>query len=417
MRGRVQFTLAVVALAGAALAAQGQYAKVTEIPIGGGNSWDYAAVDSAGKRLYVSHATEVVVIDTATDKVVGKVPAGPGVHGIAAVPALNRFYITNGRGANPDGSLGNVSVVDAKTLETLSKVPTGLGPDAILYEPKNKEIYSLNHAGKSVTTFDAATGKVSATIPLAGVAEFGQADGDRVFVNIEDKDAIDVIDVTKHEVVAHWPVAPAESPTGMALDAANHRLFVGGGKAVVMIDNKTGKVLASAPICDGTDATAYDPVGEAGLRVVQRRQGDDRARRRAGQADGGADPGDGAAIQDDDDRSRDAQDLPGGDCTAAAGSRRGATGGGPARPRSGGRARLVQSAGVRAEVDAARRAGPTHATSDAAVTIAAAASITPGSPGRTSKSRLPIARPIAHDARARRRAPRPPGAVLPAPRA
>ncbi len=259
MRGRVQFTCAVVALTGAALVAQGQYAKVAEIPIGGGNGWDYATVDSAGKRLYVSHATEVVVIDTATDKVVGKVPAGPGIHGIAIVPALNRFYITNGRGANPDGSAGNVSVVDAKTLETLSKVQTGLGPDAILYEPKNKEVYSLNHSGKSVTTFDAASGKVSATITLSGVAEFGQADGDRVFVNIEDKDQIDVIDITKHEVVAHWPVAPAEGPTGLALDAANHRLFAGGGKKVVMIDNKTGKVLASAPICDGTDATAYDP--------------------------------------------------------------------------------------------------------------------------------------------------------------
>jgi YVTN family beta-propeller protein len=260
MRARLQFILAVVALAGAAVAAQGvQYAKVGEIPVGGGGSWDYAAVDSAGKRLYVSHATEVVVIDTATDKVVGKIPAGPGVHGIAVAPGLNRAYITNGRGANPDGSLGNVSVVDAKTLETLSKVPTGLGPDAILYDPTAKEVYSFNHSGKSVTTFDAATNKVTSTIPLAGVAEFGQVDGNRVFVNIEDKDSIDVIDTGKHEVIAHWPVAPADSPTGMAFDAANHRLFVGGGKAVVMIDDKTGKVLASAPICDGTDATSFDP--------------------------------------------------------------------------------------------------------------------------------------------------------------
>jgi DNA-binding beta-propeller fold protein YncE len=259
MRGCRQFTLAVVALAGAVLGAQGQYVKIAEVPVGGAGSWDYATVDSAGTRLYVSHATEVVVIDTANDKVVGRIAAGPGVHGIAVVPALNRVYITNGRGANPDGSLGNVSVVDAKTLETLSRVPTGLGPDAILYEPKHKEIYSFNHAGKSVTTFDAASGKVSSTIPLAGVAEFGQVDGDRAFVNIEDKDSIDVIDIDKHAVVGHWPVAPAESPTGMALDAANHRLFVGGGKAVVMIDDRTGKVMASAPICDGTDATAYDP--------------------------------------------------------------------------------------------------------------------------------------------------------------
>jgi DNA-binding beta-propeller fold protein YncE len=258
MRARFQFTFAVVALAGAALAAQGQYGKVGEIPIGGGSGWDYLTVDSAGKRLYVSHGTEVVVIDLSTDKVVGKIPAGPGIHGIAVAPGLNRAYITNGRGANADGSVGNVSVVDAKTLETLSKVQTAVGPDAILYEPKHKEVYSINHAGKSVTAFDAATGKVSATIPLSGVAEFGQADGNRVFVNIEDKDQIDVIDVDKHEVIGHWPVAPADSPTGLALDEANHRLFAGGGKAVVMIDDKTGKVLASAPICEGTDATHYD---------------------------------------------------------------------------------------------------------------------------------------------------------------
>src|SRR5258708_17359516 len=139
MGGRFKFSCAVVGLAGAGLAAQGQYAKVGEIPSGGGSGWDYVTVDSAGKRLYVSHGTEVVVIDLSTDKVVGKVPAGPGIHGIAVAPGLNRAYITNGRGANADGSTGNVSVVDTKTLETLSKVQTALGPAAILYGPQNQE--------------------------------------------------------------------------------------------------------------------------------------------------------------------------------------------------------------------------------------------------------------------------------------
>jgi DNA-binding beta-propeller fold protein YncE len=108
---------------------------------------------------------------------------------------------------------------------------------------------------------DAATGKVVATVPLAGAAEAGAADPalGRVFVNIEDKNSIDVIDVATHKVVANWPVAPAESPTGMAIDTANHRLFVGGGPNLVMIDAKTGKIMASAPICKGTDATSYDP--------------------------------------------------------------------------------------------------------------------------------------------------------------
>jgi len=248
----IGFALGISTLLGG-LAAQGQYSKVGEIQIGGGGRWDYLTVDSAGKRLYVSHGTEVVVIDTSTGKVVGRIADTPGVHGMAIVPALNRGFTTNG-GEN------KVSIVDLKTLQTLSKVDTGANPDAIVYEPKQKEIYALNHTGHSVTTFDAATGKVTATIPLAGTAETGQADPGlgRVFVNIEDKDSIDVIDIAKHEVIANWPVAPAESPTGMAIDPPSHRLFVGGGKALVMIDDTNGKVVANVPICNGTDATFFD---------------------------------------------------------------------------------------------------------------------------------------------------------------
>ena len=249
----IGLALVVSALFGG-LAAQGQYAKVGEIQIGGGGSWDYLTVDSAGKRLYVSHGTEVVVIDTGNDKVVGRIADTPGVHGIAVVPALNRGFTTNGRE-------NKVGIVDLTTLATLSKVDTGANPDAIVYEPKQKEIYALNHTGHSATAFEAATGKVTATIPLAGTAESGQADPElgRVFVNIEDKDSIDVIDIGKHEVVANWPVAPATSPTGMAIDTASHRLFVGGGTALVMIDGANGKVVANVPICTGTDATFFDP--------------------------------------------------------------------------------------------------------------------------------------------------------------
>lgn len=232
-------------------AADTSYAKVAEIPIGGAGTWDYVAVDSAGKRLYVSHGTEVVVIDTATNAVVGRIADTPGVHGIAVVPALGRVFTSNGRE-------NKVSIVDAKTLQTISKVETGQNPDAILYEPTSREIYALNHTGKSVTTIEAATGKVTSTIPLSGVAEFGQADGNRVFVNIEDKDAVDVIDVTKHAVVATWPVKPAEGPTGMAIDTAAHRIFVGGGPELVMMDDTNGRIVAHVPICTGTDATAYD---------------------------------------------------------------------------------------------------------------------------------------------------------------
>jgi YVTN family beta-propeller protein len=251
MRNRVQFTLAIVACAAAAAAGQGQYAKVAEIPVGGPGGFDYLTVDSAAKRLYVSHNPEVVVIDTANNTVVGRIADTPGVHGIAVGPD-GKLYTSNGRE-------DKVSVVDARTLQTLAKIDTGRNPDAITYDPAKKEVYAWNHTGKSASVIDTATGKVTATIPLAGVAETGGVDGDRAFVNIEDRDSIDVIDTGRHEVIAHWPVAPAEGPTGMAVDAASHRLFVGGGPALVMIDDTNGKVVAHVPICTGTDATGYDP--------------------------------------------------------------------------------------------------------------------------------------------------------------
>jgi DNA-binding beta-propeller fold protein YncE len=251
----------IVALAaftgGLALQAQsGLYTKIGEIPIGGTIvSFDYLNVDSAAKRLYVTNSTGVYVIDLAASKVITRIAGGTRVHGIALGPN-NRGFMTN-------GGEGTVQIVDLKTFETLGKVETGAGsnPDAILYEPKNKEVYALNHSGKSATVFEAATGKVVATIPLAGLAETGQADPElgRVFVNIEDTNSVDVIDIATHKVIANWPVAPAESNTGMAIDLATHRIFVGGGPATVMMDARTGKVIASAPIVPGTDATWFDP--------------------------------------------------------------------------------------------------------------------------------------------------------------
>ena len=243
--------LALIPLAGSAQA-PGNYAAAGDVHIGGVARFDYLTVDSPAKRLYVSHGTEVVVIDTAALTVVGRIADTPGVHGIALAPN-GRAFVTNG-GEN------KVSVVDVKTLQTIMKVDTGANPDAIVYEPSNKEIYALNHTGKSVTVIDSASGKVTATIPLSGVAESGAADPGlgRVYVNIEDQNAVDVIDVKTHTVIAHWPVAPAAEPTGMAIDTVRHRLFVGGGPNQVMIDGTSGKVVAQVPICDGTDATVFD---------------------------------------------------------------------------------------------------------------------------------------------------------------
>lgn len=247
-------SLAVVAALIAAVGADGQYAPAGEIHVGGLGRFDYLAVDSAAKRLYLSHGTEVVVIDTATDKIVGRIGDTQGVHGIAIAP--------NGKGFITAGQENKVAIFDPKTMTVLMKVDTGANPDAIVYEPKHKEIYSLNHTGKSVTVIDADSGKVVTTIPLSGVAESGAADPDlgRVYVNIEDTSAVDVIDINTKKVIANWKVAPAEEPTGMAIDTKRHRVFVGGGPRQVMLDGSTGKVVASARICDGTDATFFDAV-------------------------------------------------------------------------------------------------------------------------------------------------------------
>jgi len=253
MRKYIVALVALVALGTGFVAGQGMYSQVADIQIGGPGpaQWDYSFVDSAGKRLYVSHSTEVVVIDTATNTVVGKIMDTPGVHGIAV--GAGKVFTSNGRE-------NKISDVDPKTIATLSKIDSGgANPDAITFDAKRNELWVFNHTGKSATGIDAKTGTVIATIPLTGVAETGQSDGaGKVFVNIEDKAQIDVIDVAAKKVTASWSVAPGKDPTGMALDITTHRLFVGADTHMVMMDSTNGKVVASVPICAGTDATWYD---------------------------------------------------------------------------------------------------------------------------------------------------------------
>jgi hypothetical protein len=245
-------TLAVVAVLIAAAGADGPYAPAGDIHVGGLGRFDYLTVDSAAKRLYLSHGTEVVVIDTATDTIVGRIPDTGGVHGIVIAP--------NGKGFITAGQEHKVAIFDPKTLQVSTRVETGANPDAIVYEPRHQEIYSLNHTGKSVTVISADSAKVVATIPLSGVAESGAVDPGlgRLYVNIEDTSAVDVIDINTKKVIATWKVAPAEEPTGMAIDTSRHRVFVGGGPSQVMLDGSTGKVVASVEICEGTDATFFD---------------------------------------------------------------------------------------------------------------------------------------------------------------
>ena len=235
--------------------AEGTYRFVKEIPVGGEGGWDYASVDPAAHRLYVTHATKVIVIELQQDKVVGEVADTPGVHGFCLAPKLGRGFASNGRE-------NKVSIVDLATLKTLSKVDTGTNPDAIMFEPTQGEVYAFNGRSQSATVFEAATGKVVATIPLGGKPEFAVCDPEagRVYVNIEDKNDIAVIDVKTHAVVSRWPIAPGEEASGLAIDLAHHRLFACcGNEKLVMLDSQSGKVVASVPVGPGVDATAFDP--------------------------------------------------------------------------------------------------------------------------------------------------------------
>jgi YVTN family beta-propeller protein len=232
----------------------GPYQLVTEIPIGGEGGWDILTIDSAARRLYLSHATKVVVVDLNTNTVAGEITDTPGVHGFVAVPEVQRGFSSNGKESKS-------SVVDLTTLKTISKIDTGQNPDAIVYEPRHGEIYVFNHTGNSVTVIDSKTATVSATIPLGGNPEFAAVDetAGRVYCNIEDKSEVEVIDVDKHEVVAHWSLAPGEEPSGIALDARHHRLFSGcHNKMMVMLDTESGKVIHTVPIGAGVDGCAFD---------------------------------------------------------------------------------------------------------------------------------------------------------------
>lgn len=254
----LRLTLLVAGLLGsqAALpAADGPYTLLAEIKAGGEGGWDYLSVDSAARRLYVSHATKVVVIDLDTNTIAGEIAPTSGVHGVAVAPELGRGFVSNGRD-------NTASIFDLKTLQITGSVKTGENPDCILFEPAHREVYTFNGRGKSATVFDALSGEVKATIPLPGKPEFAVVDvkAGRIYNNIEDAHDIVVIDTATHAVVATWPIAPGEEASGLAIDLANHRLFtVASNNLLLALDSTTGKVLSTLPIGPGVDAAAYDP--------------------------------------------------------------------------------------------------------------------------------------------------------------
>src|SRR6266704_1359179 len=250
----LRLLLGLIAFWCSAVVAQEPYKFLNEIPIGGEGGWDIVTIDSAASRLYLSHATKIVVVDLNKNAVVGEITDTPGVHAFMPVPELQRGFSSNGKESKS-------SVVDLTTLKTLSKLDTGQNPDAIAYELQRGEVYIFNHTGNSATVIDAKQAKIVATIPLGGSPEFAVADGStgRVYCNIEDKSEVAVIDAAKHEVVARWSVAPGTEPSGIALDAVHHRLFATcHTKMMSMLDTETGKVIETLRNCAGDDGGEFD---------------------------------------------------------------------------------------------------------------------------------------------------------------
>jgi hypothetical protein len=236
------------------------YHVIKTVPIGGEGGWDYIYVDSDARRIYVSRGTHTMVLDADSYAVVGDIPDTQGVHGVAIASALGRGFTSNGRS-------NDVTIFDLKTLKAIGNVKTDVNPDAILYEPVTKRLFTFNGGrrdspgGKNATAINAADGTVLGTIDLRGKPEFAAADGKgSIYVNNEDSSELHHLDAASLKELHHWPLAPCKSPSGLAMDVANRRLFsVCDEKVMAVVNADTGKVVATPTICEGPDAAGFDP--------------------------------------------------------------------------------------------------------------------------------------------------------------
>ncbi|MFT3933626.1 MAG: YncE family protein [Chitinophagaceae bacterium] len=234
------------------LQAQKNYHIAQTFHIASAGGWDYLAAGPSNHRLYVSHGTQVNILDEMTGDSIGLIPNTTGVHGIAFVPALNKGYTSNGR-------LNNITVFDLKTNQVLTQLPTGQNPDAIMYDAYSKMIITCNGRSNDLTIIDPVTEKTVATVAVGGKPETAVTDGaGKLFVNIEDKNEIVAVDLKSNTVTAHWPLHPAEGPTGLAIDISTKRIFAGCDKFLVVLDYTNGKVVTKVPIGDGCDGVAFD---------------------------------------------------------------------------------------------------------------------------------------------------------------
>jgi len=247
-------------------------------PIPGKEGWDYITIDSVARRLCVSHAVRVNVLNADTGDAIGTIEDTPGIHGIAIAHNLKRGFTSNGKE-------DKVTMFDLATLSVLKKIDVGKGPDGIYFDAGSQRVFTNNHHSHDITAIDAASGEVVGTVNIGGDGE-GAAVGRNgfVYVALEDKNAVAVFDPKTLEVKQRYPLDGINAPTGLAIDVRNDRIFVGGhNKTMVVLDGATGKKIASLPTGSGTDAAAFDAKdhliffsnGEGSLTIIKQRSADD----------------------------------------------------------------------------------------------------------------------------------------------
>jgi DNA-binding beta-propeller fold protein YncE len=255
-RAHAAALLLALSLATAAVASgDSGYRIASKWPAGGAGKWDYLIVDSAHHHLFISRTTHVEVFDLDSGKLAGDITNTPGVHGIALAQDMSRGFTSNGK-AN------SVTVFNLETLAIIAEIKiSGDDPDAIIYDAPSKRVYTFNGRSNNATVIDAGSAREVATVALPGRPEFAVSNGaGQIFVNLEDKGQIAVIDVAKGSVQATWSLAPCVEPTGIAMDTARHRLFSAcHNERLIVTDSDTGKRVAALPIGKHVDAAAFDP--------------------------------------------------------------------------------------------------------------------------------------------------------------
>lgn len=241
--------IAVFALSLSSLAAAASYHQVAKYTLGGEGGWDYLTFDPDGKRVFIAHNKEILVVDANSGKKLGSVPAD-GAHGVA---------LAAGKGFSTNGRAGTVTVFDAQTLKPIQDIKVGENPDAIIYDPDSKDVIVMNGRSKDVMVIDPATLKVTQTIPVGGKLEFAAAEPGHVYVNVEDTAEIADIDSKSWKLAHKWKLSGCEEPSGLAIDAKKGRLFtVCGNKVMLVVNAKDGSVLATVPTGGGTDGAGFD---------------------------------------------------------------------------------------------------------------------------------------------------------------